>query len=250
MDNQRIGDSIIQTEAETGSIGDIIVLFVLLFAVTAVLGACVIFFLSSQMIETYKGYLLLIYSLVYIFIFIIYISSFCRKRTITVLDRLGITFEFRISISVLIYTLVTIALCSLNIFFHFLIKNGMNSISLPDVRQIYEVRYGILTPMAISVVVLMPILEECMYRGFSYPILRKRYGISRGIIISSILFSIFQPNNQPLLVLNIHGLFQSFLLGVFLNIIFEREENLLWCILFHSFTNIIICVVGISISYI
>jgi len=100
---------------------------------------------------------------------------------------------------------------------------------------------------AMRVVILSPIVEELIWRGFAYPIFKQRFGLSMGIILTSFLFAI--PHlpalwqYPSLWALAAFG--YMFLIGVFLNIVLEREGNLKWCILLHSLLNLSLFLVDI-----
>ncbi len=78
-------------------------------------------------------------------------------------------------------------------------------------------------------VVLAPLAEEIVFRGFLYPALRKRFSAAAAIVISSAFFALlhFDPYSWPVIA----GL------GVFLAWVYERTGRLSTCVLIHAIHN-------------
>lgn len=100
---------------------------------------------------------------------------------------------------------------------------------------------------AIRVALLSPLAEELIWRGFAYPIFKNAYGVSKGIVLTSLLFSL------PHLPLIVRYPFPSalfafayfVLLGAALSVMYERGANLKWCILSHALLNLILFAVDV-----
>jgi membrane protease YdiL (CAAX protease family) len=84
--------------------------------------------------------------------------------------------------------------------------------------------------------IVVPLQEEFICRGFMYPIFKQCWGKTRGMCFTSALFSLAHFR-----WVEGHGLIDAawmfwgwFVIGLFLNIIFEREKHLAWNIGIHS----------------
>jgi membrane protease YdiL (CAAX protease family) len=78
---------------------------------------------------------------------------------------------------------------------------------------------------------LSPVVEEIIFRGIFYPMLKKHIGVFWGCVISSLLFSFIHDNALSFALL--------FLISVFLTYIYERNNNIIVPIASHAFFNII-----------
>ena len=77
---------------------------------------------------------------------------------------------------------------------------------------------------------LSPIVEELVFRGLLYPMLKGRMGVFWGCVSSSLIFALIHEN-----VLSFALLFS---LSVYLTFLYERENNLLMPIASHAFFNL------------
>ena len=75
-----------------------------------------------------------------------------------------------------------------------------------------------------------PIVEELIFRGVLYPMLKKRIGVFWGCVLSSLLFSYIHDNVLSFALL--------FLFSVYLTMVYERNNNLIIPIACHAFFNI------------
>ena len=78
---------------------------------------------------------------------------------------------------------------------------------------------------------LSPVVEELIFRGLLYPMLKKHIGVFWGCVLSSLLFSFIHDNVLSFALL--------FLFSVYLTYIYERNNNLLIPIASHAFFNVI-----------
>lgn len=92
-----------------------------------------------------------------------------------------------------------------------------------------EGRPFLLVYFVVCICFLGPVIEEIFFRGFLYPALRNRIGISFGILISSAFFS--------LLHMTFVGFLPIFFLGVLLAYVYERSGSLLSSITIHIIHN-------------
>ncbi|MBB3123375.1 hypothetical protein FHS04_000872 [Mesoflavibacter sabulilitoris] len=78
-------------------------------------------------------------------------------------------------------------------------------------------------------VLISPILEELFYRGILYSKIRLNASGKTSIIISSLLFGLSHPGSEQFFV--------TFIGGLILGVLYEKNKNLLECILLHIFMN-------------
>jgi len=83
----------------------------------------------------------------------------------------------------------------------------------------------------ISVVVIAPVIEEIVFRGFFYRVLRSRQGMWVSIITSALIFGVIHI--FPLYALN------AFLLAIPLAYLYEKSNSLVPGIILHVFNNAI-----------
>lgn len=93
----------------------------------------------------------------------------------------------------------------------------------------------------IAIVLVSPICEEIIFRGFLFSILKKKLPVNIALILQAICFGIFHRSL-------IQG-FYAFIGGLFLGLIFYYTQNILSNILFHMLLNIVPFIINfISIS--
>jgi len=81
---------------------------------------------------------------------------------------------------------------------------------------------------------MAPLAEELFFRGFLFPVLRSRFGVAWGVLVTGALFSVVHAVGSPpetLIVL--------FVLGAGLCLLYLRTGSLLPCIGLHAFNNAI-----------
>ncbi len=83
--------------------------------------------------------------------------------------------------------------------------------------------------MSIFVGILGPVGEEIFFRGFAYQALRRKYGIGRGIVFSSLFFGAYHmlPWQIP----------YAFMAGCILAYVYEKTESIYPPILLHILNN-------------
>jgi membrane protease YdiL (CAAX protease family) len=79
------------------------------------------------------------------------------------------------------------------------------------------------------VTLLGPVMEELFFRGFAYPVVRKRIGAKSAIIVVSLVFS--------MLHLNIVSFFPILALGILLAYLYEKTGSIVPCIAVHVVHN-------------
>lgn len=90
----------------------------------------------------------------------------------------------------------------------------------------------------ICVVIIIPILEEILFRGFLQAGLKGILGRTKAIVITSIIFSVFHYSAQQGLE-NIELLIVLFILSCYLGFIRERQKSLWASIGLHSTFNLV-----------
>ncbi len=92
------------------------------------------------------------------------------------------------------------------------------------------------TLAVISIVILAPLIEETLFRGFLQTYIRQHLGRSQAILITSVCFSLFHysaaqgPGNISIIL-------SLFILALFLGFLYEKQGSLAAPILLHSLFN-------------
>ena len=74
-----------------------------------------------------------------------------------------------------------------------------------------------------------PILEEVFFRGFCYPVFRKRWGKGAAMVISSVFFAIIHHNT--------FAFWPIFVLGMALSYLYEKRRSLIAPVVLHLIHN-------------
>jgi uncharacterized protein len=88
---------------------------------------------------------------------------------------------------------------------------------------------GILLAMLSSVIV-SPVYEEILYRGFLYPTIRNTFGIKKAILLSSLIFSLVHLPSLDILPVN-------FINGIVFALLYERTNSIYVPIIAHALFN-------------
>ena len=83
--------------------------------------------------------------------------------------------------------------------------------------------------LSASVVLLAPVVEEFFFRGFTYPALRRHFGVTPAILVSSLYFSLIHFDFFSILPIMILGVAMAFL--------YERRQSLVAPVALHFFHN-------------
>lgn len=92
----------------------------------------------------------------------------------------------------------------------------------------------------ISICIIAPIFEEIIYRGIILEQLHKRYGATKAIIISALIFGLIHAN--------IHQGVNAFFIGLILGYIYIKTKSLLLCMFWHFSNNFLVFIVSMYIS--
>ena len=83
--------------------------------------------------------------------------------------------------------------------------------------------------LAFSAIVLAPVTEEILFRGYMYRFLRDRYTVAKSSLVSSAVFALIHQS--------VHAFVPLLLLSLILTFVYERSGKILAPILFHAFYN-------------
>ncbi len=126
-------------------------------------------------------------------------------------------------------------------FLDLLVYYVFNVTSLPDQVAVYFVKMTFAQPfyffMAIlTIVILAPLVEELLFRGFLQSFIRKHLGPHQAILITSLCFSFFHFSPEQGLS-NIPIVGSLFSLALFLGYLYERQQSLFASIALHALFN-------------
>ena len=93
--------------------------------------------------------------------------------------------------------------------------------------------------LSILILPIMAIYEEVLFRGVIYGLLKKHLRVNTliSLFITSILFSFMHSNS-----INIIDVLNIFILGMFLNYVYIKKENILYPIMIHFVYNSLILI--------
>jgi membrane protease YdiL (CAAX protease family) len=124
---------------------------------------------------------------------------------------------------------------------------GFNSaLMLPEYKQqdnVIEIKngnYTDITLIVISACIIAPIIEELIFRGMLYPLLKKGIGVFWGCVISSLTFSFVHYNILSFPVL--------FVFSCSLTYVYEKNNNIVVPMISHSIFNCIMIILMILAS--
>ena len=84
----------------------------------------------------------------------------------------------------------------------------------------------------VSAVIVVPLGEEFVFRGFIFPSVRDRWGLAAGILASSLLFSLMHMQSSA------PNMAATFVLGVVFCGLYERSGTLLAPVVAHAYFNL------------
>lgn len=106
-----------------------------------------------------------------------------------------------------------------------------------DLKNSYSPLHLILLPLSISgfaTVILTPVSEEIMIRGFMYGYFRKKIGMVFGLFLQSLIFSLLHFNyagNASIVVIH------AFIIGLILGFLYEKTGSLYPSMICHGMIN-------------
>lgn len=90
----------------------------------------------------------------------------------------------------------------------------------------------------ISIIILAPLIEETLFRGFLQTYIRQHLGSKQAILITSVCFSLFHYSSGQGLG-NISIIVSLFVLSLFLGFLYEKQGSLLASMTLHASFNLI-----------
>jgi membrane protease YdiL (CAAX protease family) len=129
----------------------------------------------------------------------------------------------------------------LNEFLDFLTSILFHAVLLPDQIAVRFLKMTFQYPRyffmsVIIIVILAPLLEEILFRGFLQSFIRKHLGVKSAIYITALCFSLFHYSlAQGLANISIVG--SLFSLALFLGFVYERRGSLITSMTLHATFN-------------
>ncbi len=114
-------------------------------------------------------------------------------------------------------------------------KEGIDQLAIRFLKLVKE-SPSLLTIALVAIVVIAPVIEELVFRGFLYTYLRQKMSKMGAILLSSLIFAIFHFSPQQG-VSNVPLLFSLFTFSFFLAFLYERQRSLLAPIALHMTFN-------------
>ena len=228
------------------TLGDLFKVFVILFFAEIVLSILIGIFLGIFQWEDDSSSMVLMGSTflrsIIVFLYICYMT---RKKYMARLKDLGLVTRRwlkQIAIGLVayicmlpLYILVLLVLTQIVQFFDY----------QPPVQTPVQVLYKeesmrLVLLFGVFMGIVGPFFEEVLFRGFLYQALRKRTGVLWGIVLTSVIFA----------VLHVHwiALFPIFLLGVILNLLFEKTGSILPGVVMHMTHNMVMLMITLQLK--
>ena len=90
--------------------------------------------------------------------------------------------------------------------------------------------------------ILMPVGEEILFRGIAYTGFAGRFGQTKGMALSALLFAVLHGYIRSFMPSVLGGI-PIFLMGVTLAWLYIRTKSLIPCIITHSLVNLILILI-------
>ncbi len=129
--------------------------------------------------------------------------------------------------TIILYIFVLLVVAGVNLAFMYLIVDINPNSRSGDIKD--PTLFRVLIAYA-SAVVVSPIYEEILYRGFLYQAFRNSIGKSMAIVLSAILFSLVHLPSYDILLIN-------FINGILLALIYEKTKSIYSPIIVHGGFN-------------
>jgi hypothetical protein len=118
-----------------------------------------------------------------------------------------------------------------------------NVTQVPDQIAVKFLKSTFDTPLffvlaVISIVILAPLIEETLFRGFLQSYIRQHLGRRQAIVITSVCFSFFHYSAGQG-ISNISIIFSLFVLSLFLGFVYEKQRSLFASMALHSCFNLV-----------
>lgn len=179
-------------------------------------------------------------------LFFLTLYLFCLKKIVREKiwrkgDRFDPLADFRMGILAWIVSFPTILfLSNLSEFF---LTHLLKIPSLPEQLAVYFLKMTFASPSYFSlavftIVILAPLTEELLFRGFLQSFIRKHLGSKQAIVLTALSFSLFHFSPEQGFA-NISIIFSLFALALFLGFLYEKRGSLLAPMALHASFNAI-----------
>ena len=130
-------------------------------------------------------------------------------------------------------------------FFEWIVTYVLKATYIPDQLAVYFVKMTFEQPLyfamtIVTIVIITPLVEETLFRGFLQSFIRRHLGAKQAILITSVCFALFHYAPEQGLG-NIPIVGTLFALALFLGFLYEKQGSLFASISLHALFN------GISI---
>ena len=105
-------------------------------------------------------------------------------------------------------------------------------------KMLMESEWSVFLIIAFAAVIVAPIVEEIVFRAVLFNFFSRRVGVVAGVIVTSLIFSVFHLNVVAFLVL--------FLLGIALQVLYIKTKSIYSCMLFHAAHNAVAILIMMS----
>ena len=106
-----------------------------------------------------------------------------------------------------------------------------NIVYLPDDYSLYiHLNWFDRVLYVMNLIIIAPLVEEILFRGYFYRVIKIRYGVFWAVFFSTLFFAFFHLNSS------------SVLLGFIFAFVYEKSESLWGSIIVHSMSNLFIFV--------
>jgi membrane protease YdiL (CAAX protease family) len=144
------------------------------------------------------------------------------------------------------FAIIVIAIGTAVIYYFVIMSNIFHTVPTAQASYV-DVLFAPISINGFPIIILAPIGEEMMYRGFLYGYLRNKIGVVLAIILQAALFSIchvslFYYPNVNYLLLNI------FLSGLIFGLLYEKTGSLYTSIICHGCINYIALIKNVRIG--
>ncbi|HSX10837.1 MAG TPA: CPBP family intramembrane glutamic endopeptidase [Chlamydiales bacterium] len=124
-----------------------------------------------------------------------------------------------------------------------LVTNVFQITQLPDQVAVQFLKSTFASPLyfllaTVSIIILAPLVEETLFRGFLQTFIRQHLGSKQAILITSVCFSLFHYASGQTLG-NISIIISLFVLSLFLGFLYEKRGSILAPMTLHASFNAI-----------
>lgn len=160
------------------------------------------------------------------------IASFVRRRGVG-LKHFGFSrFKLGAAIGRVLIAVVSLIVISSLVFY--VAERVMPSLNINQVQDIVftQAQGGLQVVLAfMALVVIAPIVEESIFRGFLLPAFSRRFSIIFGVLVTSILFGLVHGQLNVAII--------TFVMGLLLAWLYAKSQSLVPAIMFHSLKNLV-----------